>query len=399
MDGSLQQLAISISPHAKELNEIEVSNKTSLEEEEEFLIQVWEDNVLIYTSHPKVVVPLQENGFGKFFISEEEGLRYFQRTDQNRVVQVAHSLNERQEMEHDVQFFFIAPILLFLPVMVLVIYIVTGHGLKPLMVISDRVRERGAHNLSPIDTVNIPQEIFPVIQSLNHLLRRLEESVTLQRKFTADAAHELRTPLTAINLQLDMLKRAETIEEREELEDNLKSGLDRAINLVEGLLMLARYETDAQAMITEDINLVTVTKNIIKDLELLSSEKSQTVTFKHPKKAVKMTAQLNNIVVMIENLIQNAILYTPESGVIQVEVKRHKKEIILSVADNGFGIKEEERLRVFDRFYRCQGTKQKGSGLGLSIIKNIVEYYHGSISVEGGLDGRGAKFVVKFPVK
>lgn len=398
MDGSLKQLAISISPHAKNLNNLDVSDKTSLEEEDDFLIQVWENDELIYTSHPKIKIPLQADGFGKFFLGEE-GLRYFQKTDDSRTIQIAHSLNERQEMEHDVRYMFIVPILLLLPVMVWIVYIVIGHGLKPLLVISHHMKERSAHNLSPIDIENIPQEIFPLIQSLNQLLRRLEDSVSLQRQFTADAAHELRTPLTAIKLQLDMLKRVENDEEREEVETNLKTGVDRTIDLVQSLLMLARHETDALAVGMEQINLVSVCKKIVKDLEPLAIDKSQNIHFENKAdQVVKIDAQLHNISVMIENLLQNAILYTQSNGRIEVELNTDKKNAILSVADNGPGIKPEERLRVFDRFYRGQGTKKQGSGLGLSIIKNIVEYYHGSIAIENGLDGKGCKFIITFPL-
>ena len=297
----------------------------------------------------------------------------------------------------DMQIIFTLPFLLACPAFVILIYITIGRGLLPLTLVSKRLRERDGSNLTPIDIKDVPEEIVSLVQALNQLLRRLESSLFLQRRFTSDAAHELRTPLAAIRLNLDMLKRAAGDEERRDAETALYAATERSTSLVENLLLLARYETDTQAVGVEKVNLAAVVKKVIKDLETLFSEKQQTVTFENCPENAIIDAQSGDIYIVVENLIQNAILYTPDSGQIFVSVSSAEDNVLLSVADNGMGIAPEERSRIFDRFYRCLGTKQTGSGLGLSIVKSIVEHYRGRIEVADGRGGKGTSFVLTFP--
>ncbi len=349
-DGSLKQVAVSVSSYNYEVDDYGVNTRTSLEEEEEFLIQVWENTQLIYTSHPLINLPLQKgNGYGNYKLKKED-LRYYQYSAGKRMIQVAQSLDERIEMEDDIMKIFIIPTFLALPVIIILIHIVIGHGLRPLLLISNKMRERGAHNLSPIDINNIPYEVFPLIQSLNQLLRRLEDSLKLQRQFTADAAHELRTPLTAIRLQLDLLERAENEEERKEVEHHLKSAINRSTNLIESLLLLARHEPEALETGSGEVNLSFIIKTVFDDLQPLANNKGQTFLLSDKSNNAVINAQPHQLSTMFENLIQHAILYTQEKGRIEIELTSEQKHIIISVSDNGPGIKKEEQKRVFDRF-------------------------------------------------
>jgi len=398
LDGELRQLAISVSPFMYSEDNYEVNNAAHLQEESDFLIQVWKADHLIYSSHPKILIPLLDEGYGNV-LWQGEDLRYYHRVYKDRVIQVAQSTEERRDFEYDIFRNIMLTIVLMFPVIVMLVRVVIGHGLRPLRILSRKVEERDAQNLAPIDINDAPKEVLPVIQSLNQLLKRLENSLILQRQFTADAAHELRTPLSAIKLNLDMLCRAENENERKAIESSLEDGVDRAINLAQSLLLLARHETDALSVDMEQVDMVAITGQVIENLKVLAGDKGQQVSYKKPEgKKVYINAQHHNISVMVENLFQNSILYTPANGHIEVEVAVSKTNVVLLIADDGPGIKPEERSRVFDRFYRCQGTKQQGSGLGLSIIKNIVEYYQGTIVIEDGLGGKGSSFVVTFPV-
>lgn len=397
MDGSLKQLAVSISSNEPSLTGGNLIQTRRLEQEDEFIIQVWKSGKLAYTSHPLIEVGLQpDQGYGN--VSYEHGsLRYYQYVEGAKVVQIFQSFDERQDLLQDMQRYFILPFLLACPAFVVLIYINIGRGLLPLTLLSKRLRERDGSNLTPIDIKDVPEEIVSLVQALNQLLRRLESSLFLQRRFTSDAAHELRTPLAAIRLNLDMLKRADSDGERRDVEKALYAATERSTNLVENLLLLARYETDTLAVGVEKVNLATVAKKVIKDLKTLSSDKQQAVTFENYSENATIDAQSGNIYVVVENLIQNAILYTPDFGQILISVSFANDNVILSVADNGIGIAPEERSRIFDRFYRCRGTKQMGSGLGLSIVKSIVEYYRGRIEVADGREGKGTSFVLTFP--
>lgn len=396
-DKNMQQIAMVVSVHEYQDNEYQNSRSPNLKGEEEFLIQAWNRDRLIFTSHPLVEFPLQtKSGYGNVPF-QEETWRYYQQKNGDKRVQVAQSLDERNETVLEIIFEFIIPIFVQLPIMLVLVYAMIGRGLKPLRTISDKIKERGAHNLSPIEE-GAPQEIFPLIQAINQLLNRLDKSLKVQSRFTADAAHELRTPLTAVQLQLDILERADEGAERIESQNKLRSGVERSVALVKNLLLLARQEPEAFSSGREDVDLAAVVKKIYQDLQPLAENKKLEYTFKNDAHKTEVCGQTDNLCILTENLIQNAILYSHEGGSVKVSLQSNKTHVILSVADDGPGIPEQERKRVFDRFYRALGTKKTGSGLGLSIVKNIIDYYDGTIMVEDGLNGRGCRFTVKFPI-
>ncbi|MCG8568468.1 MAG: HAMP domain-containing histidine kinase, partial [Desulfobacterales bacterium] len=224
------------------------------------------------------------------------------------------------------------------------------------------------------------------------------ESLEVQRRFTADAAHELRTPLTAIKLQLEMLQRAETESERAELELNLVAGVDRATKLIESLLMLSRHEVDTLAMETTKVDPGGLVKETLEEIMPIAQERGTQIFFEDRSQIGTIEVQPRNLSLVIKNLLLNAVLYTHENGSVRIELSSTPGTLVVSVEDNGPGIRPEERHRVFDRFYRCRGTGVDGSGLGLAIVKNIVEYYQGTISIEDGLHGGGCRFVIRLPV-
>lgn len=393
MDGTLKQLAVSVSPDRERSAASEVSVHSSLQEEDEFLIQVWRDGVLTFSSHPEIPLALMSPGLGDAIVNGE-GLRYYQQAKGPAVVQIAHSLDQRNEMEWEIVSHFIGPILVLLPVMIGLIYINIGIGLRPLMALSARVRERSAQNLTPIATAAIPVEILPLVESLNTLLRRLEQSIDVQRQFTADAAHELRTPLTAISLHVDMLPRATTAKERQELEQTLKQSVERATKLAASLLQLARHEADTLATSAEAVDLAAIGQAVTAQAEVIASAKGLALVMA-PAEPAAVVGHAQNLSVMVENLLENALNYAATR--VQVTVSADDSIAQITVADDGPGIPEAERHRVFDRFYRISGSAAPGSGLGLSIVKHIASSYGGTVAISCGLGGSGTAVTVSFP--
>ncbi len=396
-DENMQQVALVVSVHEYQGHQYQGSKDPDLTGDDEFLIQVWDQDQLVFTSHPLVEFPLQEKAGFEDVPFRGETWRYYQHKRGEKRVQVAQSLDKRDETTIDISLQFIIPIFVQLPIMLALVYMMIGQGLKPLRSISEKVKQRGAHNLSLIEEDDAPQEIFPLIQSVNQLLRRLDDSLRVQRRFTADAAHELRTPLTAVQLQLDILERAEEGKERLESQSKLRSGVERSIALVKSLLLLARHEPESFSAGRENVDLAAVVKKIFNDLRPMAEEANLDYVLKNNARKSDVRGQTENLCTLTENLIQNALLYSNEGGTIEVSLESDKKHVILSVSDDGPGIPEQERDRVFDRFYRILGTKKAGSGLGLSIVKNIIEYCDGTITIEDGLNGRGCRFIVKFP--
>ena len=397
-DKNMQQVAMAISAHTSQNDVYEKTDTSNLKGEEEFLIQIWDNNHLIYTSHHLIDFPLQEK-IGYMNVDfQKEVWRYYQYKTDNKIIQVSQSLEERNETILEIIYQFVIPIFLQLPIMLALVYFFIGRGLQPLATISQNVKERGEHNLSPIDAEDAPQEIFPLINSLNQLLRRLENSLKIQRQFTADAAHELRTPLTAVKLQLDILERSAEGAERADAQNKLRSGVERCIKLVTNLLALARHEPEAFTLKQEAINLGAATSEIFENLRPIAKEKNLTYTYENNAQNAAINGQPDQIHTLIESLIQNALLYTQDHGTVQVSLQPEDKHIALTISDNGPGIPEDERSRVFDRFYRVLGTKKGGSGLGLSIVKSIADQHGATITIQDGLENQGCAFVVRFPL-
>lgn len=363
--------------------------------EEIFLIQIWRDKQLVYSSHPAVDFALQERpGFGRLFFHDKKWHYYQEKIGEN-TVQVAQNLRERREVIREVYNAIIIPELIQFPLLFAVIWLLVGYGLRPLDRISGLIQERTATFMNPIPLRETPQEIRSLVVALNNLLGRLGTSMEAQRRFTVDAAHELRTPLTAVRLQLDLLQRAQTDRDRLEAVQALENGVSRSIHLVQQLLELARQEPDNANQPRERINLADIVRTIEREQNTLAQAKSLNIHTDLQNAWVHGIS--TDLSVMAGNLLCNAIAYTQEGGDIFLRTYIEGNTPALEIADNGIGIPEAERERIFDRFYRIVGTGTTGSGLGLSIVKTIAEKHGIKIMVSGGPAKKGTTFRIFFP--
>ena len=162
-------------------------------------------------------------------------------------------------------------------------------------------------------------------------------------------------------------------------------------------MVLARLEPETLTAEPECVDLDEIVLEVFENLKPMADAKVLEYYYKNNAKNTKINAQNDKIFTLAEIIIQNAILYNEEKGRIDITLSSDKNEVIFSVADNGVGIPAKERVRVFDRFYRVLGTQKTGSGLGLSIAKNITEQYGGTIAIEDGINGQGCAFIVCFP--
>lgn len=251
---------------------------------------------------------------------------------------------------------------------------------------------RDPTNLAALETSDVPVEILPLVGSLNTLLVRLEQALTNERRFTADAAHELRTPLAALKTQAQVARRADNAAQRDAALENLILGTDRATHLVEQLLTLARLDPEGEsAVLKETCDLAALARRILAD-------QTPTALSKHIEleltglESVPITGNSAMLGILLRNLVDNAIRYTPSGGRVAVSVVANR----LEVTDSGPGIPEQEKQRVFDRFYRVLGTEASGSGLGLSIVQRIVDHHGAKLILETGEQGKGLSVTVVF---
>lgn len=218
------------------------------------------------------------------------------------------------------------------------------------------------------------------------MLTRLDGAVAHLRRFTADAAHELRTPLTAVRLQAQLAQRADATDQRSAALTQLLAGVDRASHLVEQLLQMARLEPDAAQFSFATLRLDRLAKDVIGEFAPGADAKEIDLGMAKSR-AVEVYGHAESLRVLLSNLVDNALRYTPGGGRVDVEIDTAAGQAVVSVCDNGPGIPAELRGRVFDRFFRCAQSSPPGSGLGLAIVKQVARLHSGEVTLDMSADG------------
>lgn len=311
------------------------------------------------------------------------------------IITVGQNMAVRTELAAASAFRVLQPLCLLLPFIAIAVWIVVGDGLAPLERTARSVSRRSPTSLEPISTKGLPLELQGLVSAINHLLDRLRESLTAQQRFASDAAHELRTPLTAIKLQVQLAQRAKTPEAQQKCFVRLNDGINRATRLVQQLLTLARLDPEASKRPVSTVRLEALAASVCEDMTPIAHQKNITVSAEALPAATE--GMEDAIRLMMTNLTDNAVRYTPEGGRIEIRTHAEGDRSIIEICDNGPGIAPEERARVFDRFYRALGTKTSGTGLGLAIVKRIIDIHHGTIEIDDGLEGRGTTFRIRIP--
>jgi two-component system, OmpR family, sensor kinase len=311
-----------------------------------------------------------------------------------RTIQVAQPTRVRARMSADIAFQNMAPFIALVPLAGIIVWFGVGFGLRPLDRVAAALRQRRPEALDPLPDAGLPEEIRPLTHSLNDLLARLDHAFSAQRQFVADAAHELRTPLTALQLQLQNLEHAEDAQRAAAIEE-LKAGLKRTARLVEQLLAMARLDPDAP-LPRVPVDLEALSKNVVAELSPLAEARNIDLGLA-ASAPVLVEGNTESLRLMLRNLVDNAVRYTPAGGRVDVSVRDSGQDALLEVTDTGPGIPVEERGRVFDRFYRGAESQAPGSGLGLAIVKRVVERHHGTVSLAEGENGKGLLIRVTLP--
>jgi len=296
------------------------------------------------------------------------------------------------EITRDVLF----PMLLALPLLAAAVWWGVGRGLVPLARVATEVAQRSPSNLQPVSMAVVPSEINALVDRLNDLLARLREAFDLERRFTADAAHEIRTPLASIKTHAQVAQRTAADAQRRQSLEQVVEGVDRSTRLVEQLLTLARLDREAFEDEFVTVRLGTLAAEVLAALRPEADAKRITLVLQAEERA-EIKGHPLALGIMLRNLVDNAIRYTPAGGTVEVKTACVDQRIALSVTDNGPGISHAERARVFDRFYRGTGTDAFGCGLGLSIARRVAELHNASIALADSPSGWGLQATVWLP--
>jgi two-component system sensor histidine kinase QseC len=303
----------------------------------------------------------------------------------------------RQKLENQLTQDSILIMLITYPFLGFLIWVIVGRGLDTLKKVAREVSHRAPSYLEPVDVESVPNEIEPLVSELNSLFNRLQEAFEREKRFAADAAHELRTPLAALRTQTQVALRAETDTHRDEALRKVLEGVDRATHVVQQLLTLSRMLPQSTINEPTAVDLGKVATDTIAQLIPHALEKDIEVELSTPTNAPVICGNVTSIGILIRNLVDNAIRYTPEHGQVTVEIKPVANRIQLNVIDNGPGIPEQLRKRVFERFFRVIGNKATGSGLGLGIVLQIARLHEAEIELLTPSSGKGLEFRISFP--
>jgi len=317
--------------------------------------------------------------------------------DHGLTIQVAERGDVRGEMAELIARRTLGKSLTLIPLTALLIVWLVGRGLAPLSALDREIARRSARRLHPLSLGTLPTELQPIVATINELMARLEQALVQERRFTSDAAHELRTPLGLMRLQVEALNRAATVTEREEAQARLLRGVDRLSRTVTQMLQLARLEQAPGALPLSMLDLKATVVAQIAELAPIALEKNQELGLDGPAGPCLLQGQAEALAVMLRNLLDNAIRYTPRGGRIDVSIQADGPHWLLVIEDNGPGIPEGLRQRVWERFFRPPGLDEPGSGLGLSIVRQVLDLHRGKASLATGADGRGLRVEIQLP--
>lgn len=318
---------------------------------------------------------------------------------QDIYIQVAETLNKRHRLAKRILIGIVVPQLLLVIAVIAMLSFSIGRGLRPLRELNDAVAQRSYRELGPIQLTNVPNEVHGLVESINSLMSQLESVLKSQNRFIADAAHQLRTPLAGIQAQFELAQSESDPAIKEATQAQINLSLDRMTHLVSQLLKLAHNQPEAIDTINlKKLDIADLAKEVCAEMVPMAYKKDIDLGFDPPLSAdsTLIMGDATRLKVLLQNLVDNAVRYTNSGGKVTVSVKQLTNGIQLSVEDNGIEIPLDEYDKVFERFHRVVGNFQEGSGLGLSIVKEIAHLHHATVEIQKPSSGRGTKFIVAF---
>lgn len=311
-------------------------------------------------------------------------------------IDVAERSDFREELEGRVTQDSIFIMLITYPFLGVLIWIIVGRGLDSIRQVTDEIKQRAPSHLKPVNLEVVPTEIQPLVDELNKLFNRLQDAFEREKRFASDAAHELKTPLAALKAQTQLALKTSDPEALKTVLQKIIFAVDRSTHVVQQLLTMCRMVPQATIQHFEDVDIIKIAKETIVDLVSKALDKNTELELEAPEEPILFQGYPMAISILIRNLVDNAIRYTPDSSKVVVSINKENDLVLLQVADNGPGIPQELRERVFERFFRILGTDESGSGLGLGIVQQIINTHHADVSLSDPETGTGLIVTIKF---
>ncbi|AQP98700.1 two-component sensor histidine kinase [Pseudoalteromonas aliena] len=373
-------------PLAITTSAVQVSNNSA-----QLLYQIWQGTTLLSGS---VSLTNNQTSFNEGFQTANiagQRMRVFVLNKHARKVIVAEPMAKRFELAEAVILSAMLPMLWAVPLLAIFISFFVKYALAPLTRLSKQLALRQANDFTPINWQVTDEEIKPVINRLNDLFKRVETAYLRERFFASDAAHELRTPLSSLKINVHNLANKQNMLQSNEELQAMSQGINRLSNIVEQMLILGRTQPEQWQKQFSEQSLLTITQQAVSEQYDKIDAKNQTISLEGEDFIIN--GDEFTLTTLISNLLSNAIKYTPDNGQIIIKLASSSTGFSWQIDDSGSGMTEEQKERVFNRFYRVGGDQhpsgEQGAGLGMAIVQHIIAIYDAKIKLKdsplGGL--------------
>lgn len=361
-------------------------------------IAVWDATGRLLLSDREGVELTYRPDSAGFVVDEIQGeswrVYYLQASAGQWLVAAGQKIDERDELVFSLTASQIVPWILLLPVLLAAMVWAVRRALQPVRQLTAELQARDAADLRAVPSTQTPVELQPLVDAMNGLFTRIEDTLARERRFTADAAHELRTPLAVLRAQWDVVRRASG-DERAAAEAKLGVGLDRMDRLVTQMLALSRVEASAGLRLDDEIDWQAVVEHVVNDCLPLAERRQVELACEWPAEGVHPLPLLGNtplLTVMLRNLLDNAVRYTPVGSAATLRFSATD----LVVENGGPPLTPEQLARLGERFHRPDGQLEIGSGLGVSIVQRIASLHGLHLAWGTGQDGQGVRVTLTF---
>lgn len=395
-DEGLEQIAYSVMRHdtqdAQDLvtagpngNGAPAANDAYSDDQGQFVSQIWTpQGQIIYASLDDTGPPLQAPGWHRVRWNGTHW-RTYTLQDADRLIQVATTSELRSGTFTGYVPWLLAPLLLLLGLLAVLIRASVTGALSPLNDLKNALARREPNDLQALPTNTLPEEVRPLVETLNQMLSTVDHLLSSQRRFLADVAHELNTPLAAIKLQAQLAQRAQAQQQPWPL-DELHSGIDRAVHLVAQLLQMARLEPQAEPYLSAPVDLQKLARNRVMAFWAQADLRHIDLGLDSPE-PVRLLGDPHALGVLIDNLIDNALRYSTAGTSVDVRAVHEGELSVLEVVDHGPGMADADKPRALERFVRLRPDASAGSGLGLAIVRHIAQQHGAELHMLDTLGG------------
>lgn len=378
------------------------------DEDDDVYFRIIGPNGDLVSSRTSLPLPNKYPSADKFFYYEtslnDEDLRVIiyalpkvQNSQKDIYILVGETQQKRMQMADEIILSMLLPQLLIGLLVAALLFFGIKRGLLPLEKLKTELITRNSNDLRPVDHSTAPTELKPLLESFNDLLAKVSGNIARQERFIADASHQLKTPLAGLKTQAELALREKNPDKIAHALSQINIASGNLSHLVSQLLSLTKAEPSGSVfMETESLNLSQLSQSTTAEWVVSALEKNIDLGFISEDKNLVIKGNATLLRELLNNLIENAILYTADGGNVTVGIKQENGQVLLSVQDDGIGIAGDQQAMVFERFYRVLGTQQTGCGLGLTIVQEIAERHQATVSIFSEGEGRGSIFTVRF---